>query len=222
MADSPLLFFRLRQGKVWHVACAGAHVALCGEEVPERSERQPKRPPYGGRVCPSCASVSAIIELAIVDAERARLAQTVNTTTTTRLYEHDLTDPDGVLSDEEYSARQVVEQARLDAASYREGRVLTVEEVMRHEGLIEAEQDDPLAVAYMQAHVEAFVNGDGVPSTGYEPVDGWDDGRPLPEDVTEEEAGLTEVADAARERVRQQMEAAELAALAEFGRGPTG
>lgn len=167
MADSPLLFFRLKQGKVWHVACGGSTIALCSEPLPDRSERQPKRPPYGGRVCPSCASVSAIIEVAISDAEHARQAQSVNTTTTTRLYEHDLTDPDGVLSDEEYSTRQVIEQGRIEALS------------------LDRTNENPFP---------------GAGEIRYQPVDGWDEGLPLPEELSD----------------------AEVRAVDEYGRGPTG
>jgi len=108
--SAELLWFRLRQGKVWHLACGGASVGLCGEPLPARGERQPKRPPFGGRPCPSCVEVSALAEFALAEAERVRRQQSSTTTTTTRLYEHDLTDPDGRLSGQEFADRQV-EQA---------------------------------------------------------------------------------------------------------------
>jgi len=56
---SHLLWFRLPKGRVWHVAASGAQVALCGQAIPSRGERQPKRPPFGARPCPDCESVGA-------------------------------------------------------------------------------------------------------------------------------------------------------------------
>ncbi len=61
---SHLLFFRLPKGRVWHVACSGSPVALCGQPIPERGERQPKRPPLGARPCPDCSNVSVEAEYA--------------------------------------------------------------------------------------------------------------------------------------------------------------
>lgn len=65
---SHLLFFRLSHGKVWHVACSGALVALCGQSIPARGERQPKRPPFGARPCPDCGAVSLEASKAWTDA----------------------------------------------------------------------------------------------------------------------------------------------------------
>ena len=71
---SHLLWFRLPKGRVWHVACSGSLVALCGQTVPsDRGERQPKRPPFGARPCPDCEAVAVEAQVAIVGA-RAKLA----------------------------------------------------------------------------------------------------------------------------------------------------
>lgn len=64
---SRLLWFRLVRGKVWHVAASGSPVALCGQQIPERGERQPK-PPFGARPCPDCDSASAEAWRALYDA----------------------------------------------------------------------------------------------------------------------------------------------------------
>lgn len=56
--SSHLLWFRLPKGRVWHVAASGALVALCGQSIPARGERQPKRPPFGARPCPDCGAVN--------------------------------------------------------------------------------------------------------------------------------------------------------------------
>lgn len=56
--SSHLLWFRLPKGRVWHVAASGALVALCGQSIPARGERQPKRPPFGARPCPDCDNVA--------------------------------------------------------------------------------------------------------------------------------------------------------------------
>ncbi|MBK7823575.1 MAG: hypothetical protein IPJ61_21550 [Tessaracoccus sp.] len=72
---SHLLWFRLPKGRVWHVACSGAQVALCGQSIPARGERQPKRPPFGARPCPDCDNVSAQVEFAMCDALRIRYEQ---------------------------------------------------------------------------------------------------------------------------------------------------
>ena len=66
--SSHLLWFRLRSGRVWHVAASGAHVALCGQPLPARGERQPKRPPFGARPCPDCGTVSLEVSKALTDA----------------------------------------------------------------------------------------------------------------------------------------------------------
>ena len=62
---SHLLWFRLPKGRVWHVACSGALVALCGQSIPARGERQPKRPPFGARPCPDCYGVTTEAVLAL-------------------------------------------------------------------------------------------------------------------------------------------------------------
>lgn len=72
---SHLLWYRLPKGRVWHVACSGALVALCGQSIPARGERQPKRPPFGARPCPDCDNVSAQVEFAMCDATRVRHEQ---------------------------------------------------------------------------------------------------------------------------------------------------
>ena len=63
--SSHLLWFRLRSGRVWHVAASGSPVALCGQSLPARGERQPKRPPFGARPCPDCESVNAEAQVAL-------------------------------------------------------------------------------------------------------------------------------------------------------------
>lgn len=65
---SHLLWFRLAHGKVWHVAASGSPVALCGQSLPARGERQPKRPPFGARPCPDCNLVSSEAMSSIGDA----------------------------------------------------------------------------------------------------------------------------------------------------------
>ena len=65
---SHLLWFRLPKGRVWHVACSGALVALCGQSIPARGERQPKRPPFGARPCPDCHLVADEARQAIIAA----------------------------------------------------------------------------------------------------------------------------------------------------------
>ena len=72
---SHLLFFRLPKGRVWHVACSGAQVALCGQSIPARGERQPKRPPFGARPCPDCDLVASEVGYAIDEATVARYKQ---------------------------------------------------------------------------------------------------------------------------------------------------
>lgn len=62
---SHLLWFRLRSGRVWHVAASGSPVALCGQSIPARGERQPKRPPFGARPCPDCDAVMGEAERAM-------------------------------------------------------------------------------------------------------------------------------------------------------------
>ncbi len=63
--SSHLLWFRLPKGRVWHVAASGALVALCGQSIPARGERQPKRPPFGARPCPDCDAVMGEAERAM-------------------------------------------------------------------------------------------------------------------------------------------------------------
>ena len=70
---SHLLFFRLPKGRVWHVACSGALVALCGQSIPARGERQPKRPPFGARPCPDCRGVNTESFLALASATQYHL-----------------------------------------------------------------------------------------------------------------------------------------------------
>ena len=70
--SSHLLWFRLRSGRVWHVAASGSPVALCGQSLPARGERQPKRPPFGARPCPDCDAVSAEAWRALFDARAKR------------------------------------------------------------------------------------------------------------------------------------------------------
>ena len=70
--SSHLLWFRLPKGRVWHVAASGSPVALCGQSLPARGERQPKRPPFGARPCPDCDSVSAEAWRALSDARAKR------------------------------------------------------------------------------------------------------------------------------------------------------
>lgn len=65
---SHLLWFRLPKGRVWHVSCSGAPVALCGQSIPARGERQPKRPPFGARPCPDCDAVALESQVALVAA----------------------------------------------------------------------------------------------------------------------------------------------------------
>jgi len=69
---SHLLWFRLPKGRVWHVACSGALVALCGQSIPARGERQPKRPPFGARPCPDCDMVGFEAQLSIAAAQLVR------------------------------------------------------------------------------------------------------------------------------------------------------
>ena len=69
---SHLLWFRLPKGRVWHVACSGALVALCGQSIPARGERQPTRPPFGARPCPDCDMVAVEAGIAIAAAQLAR------------------------------------------------------------------------------------------------------------------------------------------------------
>lgn len=84
---SRLLWFRLPKGRVWHVSASGAPVSLCGQSIPARGERQPRRPPFGARPCPDCDAVSTEARTSIDDALLRR-----------RLTEHDarppLADPD--------------------------------------------------------------------------------------------------------------------------------
>lgn len=63
--SSHLLWFRLPNGRVWHVAASGSPVALCGQSIPARGERQPKRPPFGARPCPDCDSVELEVGVAM-------------------------------------------------------------------------------------------------------------------------------------------------------------
>ena len=67
--SSHLLWFRLRSGRVWHVAASGSPVALCGQSLPARGERQPKRPPFGARPCPDCDAVELEIGVAMAAAK---------------------------------------------------------------------------------------------------------------------------------------------------------
>lgn len=122
--NSKLLFFRLTQGKVWHVATAGSPMAVCGMPVEQGRERQPKRPPFGARPCPDCADVANQAVTAIGAAEGNRFpayAPVATAAEAEAAYEHDLTDPDGLLSDQEFADRQQVEQAAADYTTYLEG-----------------------------------------------------------------------------------------------------
>ncbi len=114
-----LLWFRLTQGKVWHVATAGSPVAVCGMPVEQGRERQPKRPPFGARPCPDCADVANQAVVAIGAAEGNRFpayAPVATAAEAAAAYEHDLTDPDGLVVDD-HPKRQRLAEAE---AEYRD------------------------------------------------------------------------------------------------------
>ena len=61
----PPLWFRLRSGRVWHVAASGSPVALCGQSSRLAASGQPKRPPVRREAVPGLRGVNAEAQVAL-------------------------------------------------------------------------------------------------------------------------------------------------------------